>query len=259
MYFKKIALLVTSIIVITAANAQYKLVFNDNFNKRTLNTTYWNIDTGCKWYNNEAQCYTNTNINIKKGKLQLIAKKQQQQQKNYTSARINTQHKFSFTYGKISIRAKMPLGNGTWPALWMLPETNQYGNWPKSGEMDIVEYVGYDSTTLHCTMHTACCNHTKGTQVTNTIYMPNATNTFHVYTLEWTKDTIKGFVDDTLYYTYINKKEGTTQWPFDKPFYLIINLAIGGDWGGKNGIDDTIFPTIFEVDWVKVYQKTEMP
>ncbi|MDZ7776765.1 MAG: family 16 glycosylhydrolase [Bacteroidales bacterium] len=150
----------------------------------------------------------------------------------------------------------MPAGRGTWPAIWMLPTDWEYGGWPSSGEIDIMEYVGYNPDVIHQTLHTQAYNHQSGTEQGNISNVETAEEEFHLYAIEWTEDKIQFFVDGRLRFTFEN--EGTWQkWPFDKRFHLLLNVAIGGDWGGAQGVDDSIFPVQMEVDYVRVYQKPD--
>ena len=148
-----------------------------------------------------------------------------------------------------------PAGKGTWPAFWMMPIDMSLG-WPTCGEIDIMEYVGYQPNVVHSTVHTKAYNHTIGTQQGKQKTIENAETEFHIYAVEWTADYIKGFVDGAEYFRFDNDKKGDVNtWPFDKPFYLKLNLAWGGDWGGAEGVDETKLPATYEIDYVRVYQK----
>jgi beta-glucanase (GH16 family) len=240
----------------------WKLVWADEFDKNGMpDTTRWNYDTRGNeygWGNNEKQWYTVAkpeNCRIENGILVITARKEKTGNKEYSSARLTTKNKGDWKYGKIEVRAKLPTGNGTWPAIWMLPTENKYGGWPKSGEIDIMEHVGYNPDTVFSTVHTGKFNHMIGTQVGKKTGLPTATTEFHVYTTEWEENEIRSYVDGKHYFTFKNNGEGFEAWPFDQPFHLILNLAIGGGLGGKKGIDDSKFPHIFEIDYVRVYQK----
>jgi beta-glucanase (GH16 family) len=240
----------------------WKLVWADEFDKNGMpDTTRWNYDTRGNdygWGNNEKQWYTIAkpeNCRIENGILVITARKEKTGNKEYSSARLTTKNKGDWKYGKIEVRAKLPTGNGTWPAIWMLPTENKYGGWPKSGEIDIMEHVGYNPDTVFSTVHTGKFNHMIGTQVGKKTGLPTATTEFHVYTTEWEENEIRSYVDGNHYFTFKNNGEGFEAWPFDQPFHLILNLAIGGGLGGKKGIDDSKFPHIFEIDYVRVYQK----
>ncbi len=240
----------------------WKLVWADEFDKNGLpDTTRWNYDTrgnSYGWGNNEAQWYTvarQENARIENGILKITAIKEPTQGKNYSSARLTTKNKGDWKYGKIEVRAKLPAGNGTWPAIWMLPTEYKYGDWPKCGEIDIMEHVGFDPDTVFSTVHTGKFNHMIGTQVGKRTGLPTATTEFHVYTTEWDENEIRSYVDGKHYFAFKNNGEGFEEWPFDQPFHLILNLAIGGGLGGQKGIDDSKFPHTFEIDYVRIYQK----
>ena len=152
------------------------------------------------------------------------------------------------------MKAKIPKGRGTWPAIWMLPTLNTYGAWPKSGEIDIMEHVGYDPNRVHFTVHTESFNHTIGTQVGKNMVIPDATETFHIYRADWTPYGIRGYFDDIKIFDFPNYGNGYKSWPFDQQFHLILNIAVGGAWGGAQGIDNSVFPATMEVDYIKVYK-----
>jgi len=241
----------------------YTLVWSDEFDKDgTVDPDKWvhevNGDGGG---NNEAQYYTDDKLNsyVEGGALNITAWNVGFGNKAYTSARLITKGKVFLKYGKFEIRAKLPKGKGTWPAIWMLGDNiNDPGSsWPKCGEIDIMEHVGYDPGNIHASIHTEKYNYMQSAenQRTTTKYISDATTAFHVYGLEWTADSIKISIDEKTYFTYANEKAGVTSWPFDQGCFLILNLAIGGNWGGAQGIDPTIFPASMVVDYVRVYQK----
>jgi len=220
----------------------------------------WGYDLGGGgWGNNELQNYTNSpsNASVANGTLTITARKENAGGSEYTSARLITKNKGDFLYGRFEIKAKLPIGKGTWPAIWMLPTDWAYGDWPKSGEIDIMEHVGYDQNRVHITVHTEAYNHSKGTQKGKNKVIPTASTEFHLYRVDWTPYAIKGYIDDQLVFTYINEGKGYTVWPFDKRFHLLLNLAVGGDWGGAEGVDPSVFPQSMEVDYVRVYEMIE--
>jgi len=236
----------------------YELVWSDEFDYNGLpDSTKWSYDIGGNgWGNQELQYYTNArseNARVENGYLIIEARNETYQNSNYTSARLVTKNKGDWLYGKVEVRAKIPGGKGAWPAIWMLPTNWVYGGWPKSGEMDIMEYVGYDKGVIHATVHTEAYNHSLGTQKGNSITINDVETVFHNYSMEWTEDKIMFFVDDTKYFTFY-KKNGYQYWPFDKTFHLLLNIAVGGSWGGAQGIDNSIFPIKMYVDYVRVYQ-----
>lgn len=244
--------------------SHWKLVWADEFDADGLpDTLKWNYDTRGNeygWGNNEKQWYTVAdpdNCRVKNGILTITAIKEPVSGKNYSSARLTTKGKGDWLYCKVEVRAKLPSGNGTWPAIWMMPSKNTYGNWPKSGEIDIMEHVGFSPDTVFSTVHTASFNHIIGTQVGKETPLPTATSDFHIYSMEWNKDEIRSYVDGVHYFTFSNNGKGFESWPFDQPFHLILNLAIGGGLGGKKGIDDSKFPHAYDIDYVRIYLKDE--
>ena len=219
--------------------------------------TKWGYDIGGNgWGNNELQYYTNgLNASINNGILKITAKKESYSGKDYTSARMITKNKGDWLYGRFEIKAKLPRGRGTWPALWMLPTDWVYGNWPNSGEIDIMEHVGYDQNRVHITVHTKAFNHTLGTQKGANKVVPTASDEFHLYRIDWASYGIRGYIDDEKIFEF-EQGTGFEYWPFDKRFHILMNIAVGGNWGGAMGIDNTIFPATLEVDYVRVYKFT---
>lgn len=236
-----------------SADCSY-LVWSDEFNAAGAPAAnHWDYDTGGGgWGNNELQTYTNTRTNswVANGKLYIKAIKANN---NWTSARLVTRQKGDWLYGRIEVKAKLPSGKGTWPAIWMLPTDWVYGSWPSSGELDIMEHVGYDPGQIYGTAHTEAYNHSLGTQKGGNIYVADAMTAFHVYAIEWDAEQIRWYVDDQLYFTFNNEHKTYKEWPFDKRFHLLLNIAIGGDWGGAQGIDPNLNEATMEVDYVRVY------
>ena len=237
-------------------------IWADEFEGDSLDPEKWNYEIdGGGGGNNELQYYTNKNTSVNNSILTITAKKEEYMGRSYTSSRITTKYKGDFTYGRFIIRAKNPVGRGTWPAIWMMPTMSSYGVWPKSGEIDIMEYVGYDPTKIHGTIHTERFNHALGTQLGGSETLETANSEFHDYEIIWKPGKITWFVDGVQYYEvnytpqFTSDSKSNEAFPFDKPFFLILNLAIGGNWGGVQGIDDTIFPASFEIDYVRVYQR----
>ncbi len=244
------------------SEGNWQLVWSDEFNGEGLpDSTKWIYDiegNSASWGNYEEQHYTvgrKQNAWVENGKLAITAIKEDLEGKKYTSARLNS--KAAWQYGRIEVRAKLPKGRGTWPAIWMMPGGWSFkdGNWPDVGEIDIMEHVGHDPNVIHASAHSKDYQWQHGNQKTGIINSPDATENFHSYILEWSSEIIKVFVDDTCYFTYKNEGSGETKWPYNKPFYLILNIAIGGAWGSVKGIDDTAFPQTLEVDYVRIYQK----
>ncbi len=218
----------------------------------------WDYDLGASgWGNHELENYTNlpANVSISGGFLTIMAKKESSGGMNYSSARLVSKNAGDFLYGRVEVSAKLPTGKGTWPAIWMLPSgTWAYGDWPASGEIDIMEHVGFDPDVVHFSAHTKAFNWVINTQKTAVINVPGAVTDFHKYRLDWTPYALRGYYDDALIFTFVNDGKGYADWPFDKPFHLLLNLAIGGDWGGLQGVDDSIFPVSMVVDYVRVYK-----
>lgn len=249
---------------ITTPTGNWELVWNDEFDYEGLpDSTKWSYDTegnAWGWGNNEAQFYTSEdkdNAWVSNGMLTITANKEKAGDKDYTSARLITKGKGDWLYGRFEIRAKLPTGKGTWPAIWMLPTDWEYGGWPASGEIDIMENVGYDPDTIVGSAHTQAYHHTIGTHKNARIGCTDSYKVFHTYALEWEKDEYRIYLDDIHYFTFKNEHKTFKEWPFDKRFHLLLNLAIGGNWGGAQGIDDTLFPHKFIVDYVRVYQKKQ--
>lgn len=235
-------------------------VWSDEFDTPGLpDSKIWSYDVGGSgWGNNELQYYTNADIDnahIENGILTIEAKKESMEGKNYTSARIVTKGKKDMLYGKVEVRAKVPSGRGNWPAIWMLGSQSDYGTqfWPDNGEIDILEHVGFDPSVMHFSVHTKSFNHVIGTQKTSTTKIDDFDTAFHVYSIEWTPKTIQAFIDGKQYFYFENSGKGWQEWPFDKKQHVLINLAVGGNWGGQKGVDDNIFPNKFLIDYVRVY------
>jgi len=194
---------------------------------------------------------------VENGRLYITAKKENLGGKEFTSARLMS--KAAWQNGKIEVRAKLPEARGTWSAIWMMPGGWSFndGNWPDVGELDIMEHVGHELGKIHASAHSKDYQWQKNTQKTNTIQIDDVHEEFYSYILEWSPDVIKCFVDDQLYFTYKNENLGQSKWPYDKPFYLILNVAVGGAWGSLQGIDESAFPQTMQVEYVKVYQQNK--
>lgn len=243
---------------------EYQLVWSDEFDYTGLpDESKWGYDVGngcphiCGWGNNELEYYTEKqlkNARVENGHLIIEAHIERIIYNNYTSARLVSKGKGDWTYGRMEIRSKNPKGKGTWPAIWMLPTENKYGGWPRSGEIDIMEHVGYEVDSVFGTVHTMAYNHGIKTQKGGQLAV-NSEDEFHVYSIEWTAEKIDFYIDDKQYFTFENENASSKEWPFDQPFHLILNLAVGGNWGGAKGVDDSIWPQRMEVDYVRVYQK----
>lgn len=234
----------------------------------------WNIEVWpARKVNDEDQAYTGRpeNLRVANGLLTIEARKEMYGGAQYTSARIHSMGKGDFLYGRIEVRARLPAGKGTWPAIWMLPsEPFRYATscrrgeewqgsrtcdaWPNSGEIDIMEHVGYEMGHVHGTVHTRAYYWVNYEQRKGRVLLDDVHRVFHVYALEWAPDRLDIFVDGTLYFTYMNDNDGWQSWPFAHPFHLVLNVAVGGSWGrAGGGIDDNVFPQLMEVDYVRVY------
>ena len=240
----------------------YQLVWSDEFDYTGLpDSTKWMYDTEGNsegWGNNEAQYYTKAkkeNAWVQNGILNIIALKEQCEGKDYTSARLNS--KANWLYGKIEVNAKLPKGRGTWSAIWMMPKDWSFkdGDWPNIGEIDIMEHVGHNLGAIHASAHSTDYQWQKGTQQTDTIHISDVADKFHSYIWEWTPELMRAYVDDQLYFEYKNEGLGESKWPYIKPFYLILNVAVGGAWGSVEGIDAEAFPQTMQVDYVRIFQK----
>lgn len=197
------------------------------------------------------------NAYVKNGILTITAIKEPFDNNNYTSARLVSKNKKDFLYGRFEIKAKLPSGVGTWPAIWMLGSQAIYGEnyWPANGELDIMEHVGYDQHVIHANIHCEAFNHLKGTNKGDQVKLKDSDSQFHIYSMDWTPDYISFAIDGVSYFEF--KKEQNyswEEWPFDQKFHLLLNIAVGGNWGGQKGVDDTIFPQSMSVDYVRYYE-----
>ncbi len=245
------------------------LLWSDEFDGTSLDTAKWSYDTSRNkigWYNGELQYYAADrpqNLRVKDGHLIIELRKDPKAlrkladwgKQQYSSAKIVTKDKVAFKTGFIEVSAKLPCARGTWPAIWMMPQGD--APWPEGGEIDILEQVGSQPNVAHATLHTALFNHTRQNGRGAELAVPTACSAFHRYQLAWTLDSITMGVDDHAYMRVRNDQPGGAgAWPFDSPFYLILNLAMGGGWAAAKGIDDGALPQDFVVDYVRVW---EMP
>lgn len=239
--------------------AGYRLVWQDEFNTagRALPdpTKWWYETGGGGWGNNEKQTYVSgcrdrdTVALVTNGTLTITAKKVGSE---VLSVRMNTIE--SWTYGYFEASLKLPVGKGTWPAFWMMPKN--FTRWPGDGEIDIMEHVGYHPNYVSSSIHCQAYYHSIGTQKTNEILIPTAQKEFHTYACEWTEDYVRFFFDGKLHFTFYNDRTNNYDtWPFFNPFYLKLNLAWGGNWGGAMGLDESCLPAVYEIDYVRVFKK----
>lgn len=253
------------------STTEWEQVWSDEFDGDELDMSKWNILRWRPgWVNNEEQAYTNrdTNVFLQDGNLVIQGLIEpnyydtdyngNQYTANYTSGRVNTDDNFSWTYGRFDIRAKLPSGKGSWPAIWMLGESITSIGWPDCGEIDIMEHVGFDDGNIHGSIHTKDFNHIMNTQRSGSMTVSSATESFHVYSLEWSPSYLRFLIDDSPFFFVYNDSNGDeAKWPFDSPHYMILNLAIGGDWGGVQGIEPSSFPMRMLVDHVRVSKRSE--
>jgi beta-glucanase (GH16 family) len=249
----------------------YSLVWHDEFDgnygyapnengvpRPELNPEDWTHEVkNSGWVNHELQNYVNHKTpegqlvtELKNGTLRITARKENG--KVY-SGRVYAKQKSGWTYGYIEASIKLPKGKGTWPAFWMMPVN--FKSWPDDGEIDIMEEVGYHPDYVSSSLHANAHVHSIGTQVTHEMKCPGAEGEFHTYAILWTAKNITTYVDGKVQLSYDNRGLGRDDWPYDDPFYIIFNLAWGGDWGGAQGVDESALPCTMEVDYVRVFQK----
>lgn len=252
----------------TTVPAGFELVWSDEFDTPGLpDPTKWKYDTFRNkdgWFNNEKQYYAAErleNSRVEDGRLIIEARKEDLGPagfadwggQDYSSARLITQGQGDWTYGFFEIRAKLPCGVGTWPAIWMLPSDPDV-KWPAGGEIDIMEHVGFEPGVIHHSLHTTAFNFSRGTQKTSQHELTTACDKMHKYQLLWAPKLMMFAVDDQPKFLFQKESEKKARWPFDKPQHLLLNVAVGGTWGGQKGIDPAVFPARMEVDYVRVYQ-----
>lgn len=242
---------------------EWTLVWSDEFDQEGLpDSEKWVYVEGdgcpdlCGWGNNELQYYMAHSLDhtrVKDGVLTVEA--HQNAEHNYSSAKLVSKPSGVWKYCKVEVKAKLPYGRGVWPAIWMLPVEDSYGGWPRSGEIDIMEYVGYEPDTIYSALHTEHYNHIKGTEKVGQIYHKSPYEDFNTYSMIWQEDDISFFINDRPYHKFVKPSDDRNEWPFDHPFYLVLNLAVGGNWGGMKGVDPDIWPQRFEIEYVRVYQQ----
>lgn len=249
------------LIFAAAAVAQpAKLIWADEFNTPGApDPARWAYQTGGGgWGNQELQFYTEAraeNARIEDGRLIITARRELWQGRDYTSARLVTKGRRHFRYGWFEIRAKLPCGRGTWPAIWMLGEGWPEKPWPGVGEIDIMEHVGHDAGRVHAALHTTAYNGARNTHKSGIVSAPGACEQFNVYALHWTPEFLEFYFNNQAFFRYANDRSGEDAWPFDRPFYLLLNVAVGGGWGGRQGVDEAAFPQRMEVDYVRIYDR----
>lgn len=243
----------------TTANSdhtEWKLIWSDEFDYNGLpDPKKWTYEEGFV-RNKEAQYYTRgrrENARVEDGMLVIETRRERYRDADYTSASVTTEGHASWRYGRIEVKAKLPTGRGLWPAIWMLGADRPIVGWPACGEIDIMENVGFDPDRVYATIHTPTFNGNKGTQKSGNTVVVAPYRQFHVYAMDWYEDRMDFFVDGKKIHTFHNTGKGNDEWPYDKPFYLLINTALGGGWGGQQGIDDAALPQRYYIDYVRVY------
>lgn len=235
----------------------YHLVWHDEFNEGVILGSDWTHEVKpAGWVNNELQTYVDGEIagrrvtELVDGKLRINCFKQGGIP---YSGRVYAKVNEGWTYGYIEARIQLPVGKGTWPAFWMMPV--HFRSWPADGEIDIMEEVGANANYVSSSLHANAHVHSNNTQVTHEMKCATAESDFHVYAIKWTHENITTYVDGEVQLTYDNRGLGRDDWPYDDPFYVILNLAWGGDWGGYKGVDDSALPATMKIDYIRVFQK----
>jgi beta-glucanase (GH16 family) len=239
-------------VLLSKEEKKVTVIYQEDFNGSTLNSDIWSIDVGdgcpelCGWGNNEQQYYLPKNLSVENGQLVITAT---EENGRITSGKIHTRDKLEVKYGRIEVRAKLPDGDGTWPAIWMLGfDVNELG-WPECGEIDIMEYSGGKTGIVHTSLHNSSSyGNTVNTAKT---HIPSASTDFHDYRIDWTPESIKFFIDNKQVYNYSPKVKTPENWPYDKPFYLIVNLAMGGTFTGHS-VDKESLPQQLIIDHIKI-------
>lgn len=249
-------MLLTTITLALSMQTKWKLAWSDEFDKPGLpDPSKWGYEVGYI-RNNEAQYYTKArkeNCRVEGGKLIIEGLKDNFENHPISSASINTRDQKTFLYGRFEVKAKLPKGKGTWPAIWFLGTNIDKVGWPKCGEVDLMEHVGYEPNKIHFNIHCEAYNHMRGTGKGVSLDFPDP-EAWHVYGLEWHPDRMDFFLDDKKVFTFKKESEDPAVWPYAKPMYMLINLAVGGSWGGSQGIDDTKFPMHYEIDYVRYFE-----
>ncbi len=241
--------------------SQWKLAWSDEFDTPgSPDQATWTTESGGDgWGSDQKQFFTDKrqeNVRIENGMLTIEARRECYQGRSYTSGRLISKNKRDVLFARIEVKAKLPSARGTLSEFILLPTDSSYGSWPKSGEIDIMQNVGHDSDEIQGAVQTEAYNDDTHASRSKSVTVNDATSQFHVYAVEWTKDAIKTFVDDRQVLAFANENNGASKWPFDKKFYLVFDLAVGGDWAGEEGIDENAFPQKLLVDYVRVYERT---
>ena len=242
----------------TPSVADWQLQWSDEFaHDGTPNPALWDCEVG-RVRNGELQHYTRdrlANARVENGHLVIEARREDFAGATFTSASLITLGRAAFTHARIEVSARLPRGRGVWPAIWLLGTNRSEVGWPACGEIDVMEFVGFEPDAVHQTVHTAKYNHmhrnSRGTRVS----MTAPSDGFHIYAVEWDRERMLFSIDGSTTFTVTNDNTGTESWPFDAPFYLLLNVAVGGTWGGQHGVDESVFPQQMAVDWVRVWAR----
>lgn len=240
----------------------WQIVWQDEFAiDGAPDPTRWDYEYG-KVRNGEAQFYTRqrqANARVEGGVLVLEARREDHEGSAFTSASLHTKGKATFRHARVEVRAKLPRGRGLWPAIWMLGAEWPDTRWPDCGEIDVMEFVGHQPAVVHHNVHTALRNHIRGNGLGTQVSLADASEAFHVYGVTWDAERLEFAIDGVVRYVVENDHQGPASWPFDAPFFLLLNVAVGGSWGGQQGIDETVFPQRMEIDWVRVAVARRQP
>jgi beta-glucanase (GH16 family) len=254
---KTIFILLLSIALVQGCSEKngWELVWSEEFDySGSTAAETWGYEIG-QIRNNELQYYTDKLENVRVEDGQCIITARLEGEDSITSASINTLGQKDFLYGRIEVRAQIPSALGTWPAIWMLGINQSELGWPACGEIDIMEHVGYDPDQIHANIHTKAYNHIIGTNKGMQIEVTDPWSDFHIYAVEWFEDHMDFFMDDSLYFSFENDMAmNNDTWPFDKAHYLLLNLAYGGSWGGNEGVDTSLLPVQYKIDYVRYYK-----
>lgn len=236
----------------------WRLVWSDEFaTDGAPDPAKWTWEEG-RVRNGELQHYTRdrrANARIVNGLLVIEAHREDFAGATFTSASVITQGRASFTHARIEVRAQLPRGRGTWPAIWLLGDNWPAVGWPACGEIDVMEFVGFDPAAVHHNVHTATHNHLRGNGRGVRVALADPSDGFHVYGVAWDRERMDFTLDGAVTFTVTNAHTDTDAWPFDAPFFLLLNLAVGGTWGGQRGVDESVFPQRLEIDWVRVWSR----
>lgn len=257
LHYLVLAFLFASCATAPTEQPTWHLTWSDEFDHDGLpDPSHWDYEDG-KIRNGEAQFYTREarNARIENGHLILEAHRQDHDGSAYTAASLHTKGKASFSFSRVEVRAKLPHGRGVWPAIWMLGNDWPAAHWPACGEIDILEFVGFEPGVVHSNVHSDGYNHMRGNGRGTRIPLADASETFHTYAVEWDRERMVFSIDGGPTFAVDNDHTGAASWPFDGPFFLLLNFAVGGSWGGQKGIDESVFPQRFEIDWVRVYER----